>query len=147
ADISPYERGRSYRRWLSAGYFRNQAELAKALALSGARVSRLLRYADLPAIVVEAFRSPNDIREEWAIALAKLCADPASRAEVMERARGLDGSARTASPQAVFDYLTSGRRSESLPSSRPRDDIVKDPSGRPLFRVRYREKAVYLSLP
>jgi len=41
-DISPYERGLSYRRWLNAGHFKNQAEVAKALGVSEAHISRLL---------------------------------------------------------------------------------------------------------
>jgi len=53
ADISPYERGRSYRRWLSAGYFRNQAEMAKALAVSE-------RTGALPPIV----RQVEEIRRQ-----------------------------------------------------------------------------------
>lgn len=146
-DISPYERGRSYRRWLSGGFFHNQAELAKAVAVSEAQVSRLLRYADLPAAVVDAFHSPNDIREEWAVTLAKLCAQPKSRELVLSRARACGMWVRDASPQTVFDTIINGRGSQSPPPCRSRDDVVKDAEGRPLYRVGFRAKSVHLILP
>lgn len=146
-DISPYERGRSYRRWLSAGFFRNQSELAKALAVSEAQVSRLLRYAELPAAVIDAFQSPYDIREEWAVTLAKLCAEARSRSLVLNRARTWSASARSASPQSVFDTLVNGRGPQSPPECRSRDDVVKDPEGRLLYRIGFRAKSVHLILP
>ncbi|HZF31383.1 MAG TPA: ParB/RepB/Spo0J family partition protein [Gammaproteobacteria bacterium] len=147
ADISAYERGRSYQRFLTSGYFKNQTEMAKALGVSDSQVSRLLRYAELPAAVVGAFSSPNDIREEWAVALAKLCADPETRTRVMNRARTLSAVPGRGSPQTVFDILVNGRGSHSPSPSRSRDVVVKDPRGRPLFRVRFQAKAVHLVLP
>jgi ParB family chromosome partitioning protein len=147
ADISPYERGRSYQRWLSAGYFKSQTEMAKALAVSDSQVSRLLRYAELPAVVVGAFRSPNDIREEWAVALAKLCADPKSRALLTQRARSARVSEAETSPLAVYDILTNGRTSLARSPTRARDDVVRDARGRPLFRVRVKAKVVQIILP
>jgi ParB/RepB/Spo0J family partition protein len=146
-DISPYERGRSYRRWLTAGYFKNQVEMAKALAVSISQVSRLLRYAQLPAAVVNAFDSPNAIREEWAVTLAKMCAEPKTRALVMQRVRSLSASSTATSAHSVFDGLVNGRGPKSPPPRRSSDDVVKDPSGKPLFRVRFRAKAVYLIVP
>lgn len=146
-DISPYERGRSYRRWLASGFFRNQAELAKALAVSEAQVSRLLRYAELPAAVTEAFDSPCDIREEWAVTLAKLCTEPESRSLVLERARTWSACHRTASAQSVFDALVNGRGRQSPPECRSRDEVVKDSTGKPLYRIGFRAKSVHLILP
>jgi ParB/RepB/Spo0J family partition protein len=146
-DISPYERGRSYRRWLASGFFRNQAELAKALAVSEAQVSRLLRYAELPAAVIDAFDSPSDIREEWAVTLAKLCTEPKSRGLVLSRARTWSASTRTASPQVVFDMLVGGRGPQSPPECRSRDDVVKDAAGRTLYRIGFRAKSVHFILP
>ncbi len=66
-DISPYERGLSYVSWLRAGHFASQGELARALGISTSQVSRLCRLAGLPAVVVDAFRNPAEIREEWGL--------------------------------------------------------------------------------
>jgi hypothetical protein len=50
-DISPYERGTSYKRWLELGHFKCQKELARALEISPSQVSRMLKLAQLPAVV------------------------------------------------------------------------------------------------
>jgi ParB/RepB/Spo0J family partition protein len=47
ADISPYERGLSYARWLRAGFFACQEDIARALKVSCSHVSRLLKIARL----------------------------------------------------------------------------------------------------
>ena len=70
-DISAYERGVSYKRWLREGHFASQLEIAKNLGVSEAQISRLLRFSELPAAVVAAFVSPRDIREEWAVVLGE----------------------------------------------------------------------------
>src|SRR5262245_57838727 len=41
-DISPYERGRSYARYLQSGFFKSQDEIARSLKISASQVSRLL---------------------------------------------------------------------------------------------------------
>ena len=46
-DISPYERGTSYARWLRTGHFKSQEEICRTLQISPAQVSRLLRIARL----------------------------------------------------------------------------------------------------
>jgi ParB/RepB/Spo0J family partition protein len=51
-DISPYERGTSYKRWLKLGHFKCQEELARALEISPSQVSRLLKLTQLPAVIV-----------------------------------------------------------------------------------------------
>src|SRR5207253_10688731 len=48
-DISPYERGLSYARWLNQGHFSSQEDLARELNVSTSQVSRLLKLARLPA--------------------------------------------------------------------------------------------------
>jgi ParB/RepB/Spo0J family partition protein len=141
-DISPYERGLSYKRWLVAGYFRNQVEMAKSLAVSEAQVSRLLRYADLPAVVVAAFASGRDIREEWAVSLAKRCKDPEKRNGVIRRARALSESIKVSSPQIIFDELTRDR-SRSAVKAQLHDKVVRSSQGLPLLRVAYRAKTVH----
>jgi len=58
-DISPYERGMSFKGWLRKGYFRSQEELARALSMSTTHVCRLMRFADLPTAIVSAFPDPR----------------------------------------------------------------------------------------
>jgi ParB/RepB/Spo0J family partition protein len=145
-DISPYERGVNYSRWLRAGYFKNQQELAKELGVSETRVSRLLRYAELPAVVVAAFPSVRDIREEWAVRLANTCRDPALRGNITRRARERAAAPRTGSPQAMYDALLRGAGIEVV-KDQGRDEVVKGSNGKPLFRIAFRSKTLHVILP
>ena len=147
ADISAYERGMSYRRWLNARVFACQSELAKQLGVSEAQVSRLLRYAELPAAVVGAFDSFRCIREDWAITLAKLCQDPERRPGLLRRARELSEGDRRYPPQMVFRRLTSEGRLKSHERHQTRDEVVKNSSGKPMYRIAVRAKAVHFIIP
>lgn len=64
-DISPYERAISYLRWLRNNHFSSQDEIARALQGSRSHISRLIKLAQLPAIVIEAFSDPANICEYW----------------------------------------------------------------------------------
>jgi ParB family chromosome partitioning protein len=144
-DISSYERGVNYSRWLRAGYFKNQVELAKELGLSESRVSRLLRYAELPAVVLGAFGSVRDIREEWAVRLASACRDPKLRSDVTRQARERAASPRKRSPQYVYDSLL--RSAGVGVIKRARDQVIKNASGKPLFRIAFRGDTLHVILP
>jgi ParB family transcriptional regulator, chromosome partitioning protein len=78
-DISPYERGMSYARWLRSGHFQSQDDVARALKISAAQVSRLLKVARLPAVVVDAFADPTEIHESWGLDLMAALEDPERR--------------------------------------------------------------------
>jgi len=146
SDISAYERGMSYRSWLSAGYFSSQADLAQALGVSEAQVSRSLRYAELPAAVVSAFASAAAIKEQWAVTLAKRCQDPKTRQLTVRRARESAHSQAHSTPQAVYAALVR----EGPPTqahSGTRDQVVQDFSGKPLVRIGFRARTVHIILP
>jgi ParB family chromosome partitioning protein len=145
-DISPYERGVSYRRWLREGFFANQVEIAKGLGVSESQVSRLLNYADLPAAVVESFGSPREIREEWAVTLAKLCKDQRLRDTLLRRARAFNAAERRPAPHAVYDAFVNEGPNKVV-SPRARDEIIKNSHGATIMRVGFRAKTVHLILP
>jgi ParB/RepB/Spo0J family partition protein len=140
-DISAYERGISYRRWLNAGHFANQTMLAKSLGVSAAQICRLLKYAELPTVVVAAFASPHEIREEWAGTLAKHCQDAAKRTEILARARAARFLTSPRSAQATFESLLSGARRSVKGVS---DKVIRSSNGVPLFRVAFKSKTVHL---
>lgn len=144
-DITPYERGLSYRRWLANGIFKTQAELSKALAISEAQVSRLLCFAELPAVVVGAFQSPSAIREEWAVVLAKQCRDAERRSVILRRAREHARAPQPRPAPHVFASLTEDGGLSRKPGDR--DKVVKDATGAPLMRVAFRTDAVHFIIP
>jgi len=144
-DISAYERGLTYARSLRRSLFSTQAEMAKALGISEAKLSRLLRYAELPATVVGAFSSPLDIREDWAGALAKASANSTTRERLTQKARDLRRSPlQLRSAEAVFESLIhAGRDKNAYVKCKERDEVVKNQEGTPLFRVGIRLNTVH----
>lgn len=102
ANLSAWEQGTMYRRALDAGLFPSVRMLAKDIGRDATAVSEALRIADLPAEVVAAFRSPNDIQFRWAKPLADACAQ--DLAGVLTKAKKAVGGSLT--PAEVLAVLT-----------------------------------------
>ena len=69
-SLSALEAGRSFVKYLEAGLFASQAELARELGIAESDVSNAIKLAKLPELVVAAFASPDDIQHKFAKALA-----------------------------------------------------------------------------
>jgi ParB family chromosome partitioning protein len=145
-DVSPYERGLSYAGLLRAKYFTSQEEMARALSISASQVSRLLKLAELPSVVVGAFVNPIDIREGWGLDLHKAWRDPDIRPVLTQRARSLASQTPRPAAHIVYERLLAPSGAVSK-RRKYRDDVVKAASGVPLFRVRYQRNTVALILP
>ena len=146
-DISPYERGLGYARWLRSGYFHSQEDMARALRVSCSQVSRLLKLSRLPSVVTNAFATPLDIRESWGLALLEALDDPERRELTLRRARALSyAKVRPSSGEVYRDLLRASVRGAKV-KSRPHDEVVKDASGAPLFRIRQQRDSIALVLP
>jgi ParB family chromosome partitioning protein len=140
-DVSPYERGLSFAQWLRAGYFGSQDDIARALQISASQVSRLLRLARLPSVILSAFGSPTTICEAWGRDLLDCLDDPSRRQATINAARSLAQMEPRLQPREVHRQLmlaAHGRKSR-----RPaRDEVVKDELQRPLFRIRRGSRSV-----
>lgn len=146
-DISPYERGMSYGRWLRSGHFQSQEDIARALRISAAQVSRLLKLARLPAVVVDAFASPCDIYESWGLELVEALGEPERRAQTIKRARAIcSQNPRPSGADVYRELLMSGCKGRR-PKAANHDEVVKDHCGRPLFRIRQLRNSVALLFP
>lgn len=146
-DISPYERGLSYARWLRAGLFASQDEIARALHISPATVSRSLRITRLPSVVLNAFSSPLDIAEDWGLRLADALENLERRAIVLRRARAMTDTSPRPPARIVYARLT-GDLGPLKPGCRDiRDEVVLGSNGRPLFRIRRTLKVITLCVP
>lgn len=141
-DISAYERGMSYARWLRSGLFSSQEELARKLKNSPATVCRLLKLATLPTVIVEAFQDATTIRESWGVALADAAEDPGSRARIIAHARTLRGQAHGAAPEEIYRCLLQAAAPGRRARLSSRVEVVKDEEGAPLFRVKHQRKSV-----
>lgn len=146
-DVSPYERGMSYRVWLRAGYFASQADIARKLNVSASQVSRLHKLAGLPAVVVAAFCSPLDIREEWGLKLVEILSDVTRRESCIAAARQMAARSPRAPSSEVFRRLLVPESNSRRIRPRRRDQVVHDSSGSPLFRIRSLQTSVALILP
>ena len=147
ADISPYERGVSYQRMLRTGHFSSQDDIARALRMSTSRISRLLRLANLPSVIVEAFGSPLEIFEGWGLELVAALEDPLRRQRMVLKARSLGAVKPRPPAREVYRSLLASAAHGRKPKPRLQDEVVKDPTGTPLFRISHRSNAVALLLP
>lgn len=147
ADISPYERGMSYLRMLRAGHFSSQDDIARALRMSTSRVSRLVRLARLPSVIVDAFSSPLDIFEGWGLELVDALEDPMRRQRMVMKARAIAATTPRPSPREIYRALLASAAHGRKPKSKALDEVVKGRNGAPLFRISQRSNAVALLLP
>jgi len=148
-DISPYERGLNYVRWLRGGHFKSQEEIANALKVSTSQVSRLIKVASLPSVVIDAFGSAVELCEGWGLDLANALQDPTRRAATIGAARAI----ASVNPRPLIPakdvyrrLMASAVKGRKAPCS-THDRVVKDRTGVPLFRVRHQRNSIAIVLP
>ncbi|HEY6924002.1 MAG TPA: ParB/RepB/Spo0J family partition protein [Steroidobacteraceae bacterium] len=146
-NVSAYERGCSYQSWLRANYFSSQDELAKALSVSPAQVSRLMKMAQIPPVIINAFENPADICESWGAQLYNVWRSPERRRLVVRRARALSRQSLRPPAEKVFQELVSGPNRARRGGKKIRDEVVCDARGAPMFRIRYRRRIIAVILP
>ncbi len=147
-DISAYERGLSYANWLRSRHFESQDEIARALNVSSSQISRLLKLARLPSVVVAAFPSPAEICEGWGLEIIEALEDPQRRTAVLRAARAIGRITPLPAAREIYQQLLGG----CLGRVRTRKPtrvalVVKDARGTPLFRIQQRMNSVAIVLP
>ncbi|SCY53816.1 ParB/RepB/Spo0J family partition protein [Nitrosospira sp. Nsp13] len=103
-DLSPWEQGRMYQQSLNEGLFASLGELSKEIGIDKGNLSKALRLAELPDVVVDAFPSPLDLQFRW----AKLLNDAIQQApgQVLARAKKLsENKIDKRSSKEVLDIL------------------------------------------
>jgi ParB family chromosome partitioning protein len=146
SDISAYERGLSYVRWLRGGYFGSQDDIARALRISQSRVSRLLKVAQLPSVILEAFGNPTDIREGWGIEIMQGLEEPVRRQKIIRAARSIIAAPRPDAREVYRQLMRAAAEGRSV-KRQIHDEVVKDPQGRPLFRIRQHMSSIAFCVP
>jgi ParB family chromosome partitioning protein len=117
ADLSPFEQGTMYRRALDEKLYPSNRRLAEALGVSHTWVANVLLVADLPAPVVECFRSPLEIQHRHAKRIA--AALETDRKGVLRRAEKLRAQKNPKAATVVFAAL--------LGESREASDLAHQP--------------------
>ena len=117
ADLSPYEQGTMYRRALDEKLYPSNRRLAEALGVSHTWVANVLLVADLPAPVVECFRSPLEIQHRHAKSIAS--ALESDRKGVLRRAEKLRAQERPKAAAAVVAALVGASNEAVEPANQP----------------------------
>jgi ParB family chromosome partitioning protein len=146
-DISPYERAMSYARWLNGGHFGSQDEIARALKISSSRVSRQLRLAKLPSVILNAFASPLEICEAWGLNIMDALDDPQRRQRTIQVARSIGALNPRPSAKVVYRELITASAHGRQPKPAARVETVRDGESTPLFRIRQLSTSVALEVP
>jgi ParB family chromosome partitioning protein len=146
-DISPYERALSYARWLSRGHFGSQDEIARALRIPSSRVSRSLRLAKLPSVILNAFTSPLEICEAWGLSIMDALDDPDRRQHTFQVARAIGAVNPRPPAKTVYRELVTASARGRQAKLTVRIETVRDEAGSPLFRIRQLSTSVALEVP
>jgi ParB family chromosome partitioning protein len=117
ADLSPYEQGTMYRRALDENLYPSNRRLAEALGVSHTWVANVLQVADLPASVVDCFRSALEIQHRHAKILAT--ALELDRKGLLRRAEKLRVQERSKAAAAVVAALVGSSNEVAEPMHRP----------------------------
>jgi ParB family chromosome partitioning protein len=147
ADITPYERGRCFARWLRSGHFSSQDEIAQTLKISASQVSRLLKLARLPSAIVGAFDSALDICEGWGLDLVDAIEDPVRKQSTLRKAREISSAKQRPPAREIYKMImAAGVRGQEV-KPRRRDEVITNRRGEPLFRIRHQNSGIALLLP
>jgi ParB family transcriptional regulator, chromosome partitioning protein len=123
ADLSAFEKGSMFRQWLATGVFAEHGELAAAIGVSDATVTKHLQIAELPAAVLAAFSDPREIAVRWSHDLVK--ALKTNPAKVIETATRLAGATPRPDAGAVArELIGSGQTTREAPTA-SREQAVK----------------------
>jgi ParB family transcriptional regulator, chromosome partitioning protein len=142
ADLSPYEKGAMFRQWLDEEIFAEHGELARAIGVSDATVTKYLQIADLPSSVVAAFEDPRDIAVRWSHDLVKaLKANPAKVEETAGRLANT--TPRPAAGAVARTLIASGEAPRSGRGNASREQAVKI-GGRVALRLQRRDGRITL---
>jgi ParB family chromosome partitioning protein len=114
ADLSPFEQGTMYRRALDEKLYPSNRRLAEALGVSHTWVANVLQVADLPAPVVECFRSPLDIQHRHAKSIAAVL--DTDRKGILRRAEKLRAQERPKAAAAVVAALVGATNEATEPT-------------------------------
>lgn len=142
---SPYERGLWLAKLLQQTVYRSQDEMARELCITPTQVTRLLKFTELPAFVINAFSSPHDILESWAVELHKAWSDE-RRKLLTERGRVLEKKVPRPPAVAVYEMLMAAR-GQTVRRRRAMSRVVKSPTGEPLLRMERQRHEVVLRIP
>ncbi len=127
-DRSPYEMGLLYLSALERGLFPSMRKMCKELLIDHGNVAKYIALARLPKDVINAFPSPDEIKQRWATDLSKAVRD--DEAHVLQVAAEIQREVPRPSSQLVFERLTKNVVSVEDKCANSRIDGVKRQAGK-----------------
>ena len=88
-DVSDLERARNYAAALKSHYGNHLTRMAERLKLSKGWLSKMLKVASLPDVVIHAFASPADVQLKPGYTLAQALDDKAAAPAILAKAKSL----------------------------------------------------------
>ncbi len=88
-DVSDLERARNYAEALKAHYGNHLTRMAERLKVSKGWLSKMVKVAQIPDVVITAFASPADVQLKPAYALAQALDDKVAAKAIQSAARDL----------------------------------------------------------
>lgn len=127
ADITDYERAKSYLEALALHYDNNQSRMAKRLEVSTSWLSRYLGLARLPQQVVKAFANQSELNFYVARELSPLLQRQYSRGEILVEADRIIEDQKQAPVKGsdVLKRLVAAGTGEGAKKAKPRTARIK----------------------
>jgi len=101
--LSAHEKGGMFVRWLDAGIYESQRELAAAVGVGESAIAKYVAVATLPPEVLKAFGDERTIQMTWGPSLSQ--ALKASEAAVLKAAARMSERKPAPTPDMVFKAL------------------------------------------
>ena len=122
-DLSAYEKGRMFVRWLEAGIYESQRDLATAIGLGFPAVAKYIAVAELPAAVLAAFGDDRVIAMNWGPTLSQ--ALKTNEAAVLKVAERLTQRKPQVTPDIVLRSLVSAAAGKQPSRGTSREESVR----------------------
>lgn len=130
-ELSPYEIGQAFRRWLDDGLFAEAQELAAVTDLGKSSISKYLALAALPEIIVKAFGDPRVISLRWVDQLTPVLKE--HREALIATAGRLVADANPRTPEETLRTLLAAGTTHR-PAKAVKTESVKI-KGRTLYKI------------
>jgi ParB family transcriptional regulator, chromosome partitioning protein len=141
-DVSDLERARNYAQALRDHYDSHLTRMAERLKLSKGWLSKMLKVASLPDVVVAAFASPADVQLKPAYPLAQLLDNKEWAPAILREARTLArlqeerrkaGEREIPAVDVIMRLMSAPSPEDSGP---PREIVIEGRPGRPALTLR-----------
>lgn len=133
-DISPFERALQIKGVIESGLMTRQ-ELMEALGISKGHLSSLLKFAELPAELVDALGDPRILTIADGAQLARSLAEPGARARMKAAIAALGPGEPPQERLRILRDAIAGRPAKAAPAAASPERVIRSRTGQVLVRL------------